>query len=52
MASINVSKALSDPEIKRNIKDLTTFSGSNLRLGTKAVGVISESERDDYIKKF
>jgi glycosyltransferase involved in cell wall biosynthesis len=52
MASINVSKALSDPEIKRNIKALTTFSGSNLRLGTKAVGVISESERDDYIKKF
>lgn len=51
MASINISKALSDPEIKKN-KDLTTFSGSNLRLGTRAVGVISESERDNYIKKF
>lgn len=46
------SHALSDPEIKRNNKSLTTFSGSNLRLGTRAVGVITESERDDYIKRF
>jgi glycosyltransferase involved in cell wall biosynthesis len=46
------TRAFSDPEIKKNVNDLTTFSGSNLRLGTKAVGVISESERDDYIRKF
>lgn len=46
------TRAFSDPEIKKNVTGLTTFSGSNLRLGTKAVGVISESERDDYIRKF
>ena len=46
------TRELSDPEMKKNIQDLRTLSGNNLRLGTKAIGAISESLRDDYISKF
>jgi hypothetical protein len=48
----NQTRALSDPEMKKNIQDLRTLSGNNLRLGTKSIGAISESQRDDYISKF
>jgi glycosyltransferase involved in cell wall biosynthesis len=51
-SNANQTHALSDPEMKRNIQDLRTLSGNNLRLGTKAIGVISESQLDDYIRKF